>query len=264
MTDAQHGRPTREEPLTPDDVPRPSHAERARTLVDGQRTGTLATLAADGTPYASYVTVAFTDGSPVLLMSTMAEHTSNLLRDARCSLMVHESVAEDPLANGRVTLLGSAQRLSEPGPARTAFLAAHPNASYYADFKDFSFWQLAVESLRYIGGYGRMSWVDAADWAQAQPDPLAPHERGIVDHMNADHADALVTYARAFTRATAATQVQMVSCDQYGFELSVETAQGPRPARIAFREPIHTSEAARKALVALLQEARAQLAKANS
>lgn len=260
MTDAQHGRTSAPEaPLTPDSVRTPDHAERARTLAAQQSTGTLATLAEDGTPYASYVTVAFNEGSPVLLMSTMAEHTKNLLRAAKCSLLVHEDVASDPLANGRVTLVGQATQPTDDTRARAAFLAQHPSASYYADFKDFGFWELQVESVRYIGGYGRMSWVSADAWQVARPDPLAAHAAGIVSHMNADHADALVLYARAFTTATASSAATMVGCDQYGFELSVETPAGPRPARIAFPSPVATGEQARKALIALLAQARTQL-----
>ena len=40
--------------LTPDDVAAPSHAERARSLVEAATTGTLATLTDDGYPYGSY------------------------------------------------------------------------------------------------------------------------------------------------------------------------------------------------------------------
>jgi hypothetical protein len=54
------------EPLYDVDVPTPSHAERARTLVAQISTGTLCTLAInpDGYPYGSFVTVAFEEGDP--------------------------------------------------------------------------------------------------------------------------------------------------------------------------------------------------------
>ena len=258
-----HARPAPETRLTPEDVKTPTHGERARTLVAGQRTGVLATLTEDGFPYGSYVTFAIDDGDPVFLVSTMAAHTKNLAHESKSSLLVHESVADDPLANGRVTLVGTCRELDDPGSAREAFLAAHPQASYYADFKDFGFWKLTVSSVRYIGGYGRMSWVEVDDWANGEVDPIAPFEKGIVEHMNDDHADALVAYTRAFTRADAekvtAEKVKMVSCDRYGFELSVVTDKGPRPARIAFDAPIATGDEARQAMITLLKRARAQL-----
>lgn len=252
----QHANPTREEPLTPDDTKAPSHAERARTMVSMLRTGTLSTLNADGYPHGSYVTFALDGPDPVFLVSTLASHTKNLMGSARASLMAHESHADDPLANGRVTLVGDCTKLEAPTTAREAFLAAHPQAEYYVDFKDFSFWKLTVASIRYIGGYGRMSWVDLDGWQSAEPDPIAPHVAGIIEHMNDDHADALVAYAHAFTRAKDTDQAVMTGIDRYGFEMSVKTAKGMRPARIAFDEEIATPTEARKALVALVKRAR--------
>lgn len=252
-----HG-PSKEAPLTDDDVAAPNHAERARTLVDGERTGALGTLTDDGFPYPSYVTFALHEANPVFLVSTMASHTQNLQGDGRASLLVSEDVADDPLANGRVTLVGRCQPTTTTA-AREAFLARHPEAGYYVDFKDFGFYELTVERIRYIGGYGRMSWVEADDWRLASPDPVAAGAKGIVDHMNEDHADALVAYARAFTRATAAEEVTMSGVDRHGFELSVITDRGPRPARIAFDAPLESAGEARSAMVALLKRARAQL-----
>ena len=135
----------------------------------------------------------------MFLISALAEHTRNLMADARASLLVAENVAADPLANGRVTLLGRCVTVeSEPEreAARRAFLAVHPNAAYYADYRDFSWWRLAVEAVRYIGGYGRMSWVTRAGVVRARPDPMARHAQGILEHMNADHAAALLDYCR--------------------------------------------------------------------
>ena len=82
-------------------------------------------------------------------------------------MLVAERGAADPLANGRVTMLGPCTRVgSDGGSARAAFFAAHPNSTYYADFRDFAFWELHVDSVRYIGGYGRMSWIREAEEAR--------------------------------------------------------------------------------------------------
>ena len=267
MSSNEHGRPSKELPLTSPDVRAPSHAERARTLAANLRTGTLSTLsAADGQagggfPHGSYVTFAFEGADPVFLISRMATHTQNLEGDGRASLLVHEDRAEDPLANGRITFLGSCTKLTDDdASAREAFLAVHPQASYYVDFSDFAFWRLKVESIRYIGGYGRMSWVDANDWRAADADPLAADAQGMLEHMNDDHADALVAYARAFTRASEASEVTMTGIDRYGFDMSVVTERGRRPARIAFGELVEDPTAARKALVAMVKAARQKLA----
>ncbi len=269
----EHGAigPEHQEPLYDVDVPTPSHAERARTLVAAARTGTLSTAAQelDGHPYGSFVTFGLTEeGDPVLLISALAEHTKNLRRDRRASLLVAEAgqVGDDPLALGRVTLVAHAEALEpkseEADLARGAFLKTHPGAAYYVDFRDFSFWHLGVESIRYIGGYGRMSWVEAEAWRAARPDPLLPHARDIVEHMNQDHAETMALYCRAFTRAKAAKtgDVKMVGVDRYGFELSVGTPWGPRPVRLAYPEEAATPNACRQALIALADEARERLA----
>src|ERR1700686_2231878 len=179
MSEDAHARPSGDAPelLYDVNIPTPSHAERARTLVPQISTGTLCTLAhePEGYPYGSFVTVAFDNGNPIFLISGLAEHTKNLERDPRASLLVAEGGSADPLANGRVTLLGPCTRVEgDGGSARAAFLAAHPNSAYYADFRDFGFWKLHVESIRYIGGYGRMSWIGHADWAHAEPVPPGP------------------------------------------------------------------------------------------
>jgi len=268
MPNDAHARPSGDapEPLYDVNIPTPTHAERARTLVAQVRTGTLCTVAIEpsGYPYGSFVTVAFDEGDPVFLVSTMAEHTRNLQRDQRASLMVAEGGATDPLANGRVTLLGDCERVDGGGGnARKAFLATHPNASYYADFGDFAFWKLRVASIRYIGGYGRMSWVDAADWYAANPDPLAAAADGIIAHMNKDHGDSMVLYCEAFSKASEITSATMTGVDRYGVEMSADTADGPRPIRLAFPKSASTAGEVRASLVAMLKMARLKLAGEN-
>ena len=262
MTEDAHARPTgaTPEPLYDINVATPTHAERARTLVTQASTGTLCSLAIEpaGHPYGSFVTVAFDGGDPVFLLSALAEHTKNLQRDARASLLVAEDVSDDLLANGRVTLLGSCRPVEgDPASERVAFLHAHPHSAYYADFRDFGFWRLGVESVRYIGGYGRMSWVEKAAWEEAEPDPLAASAAGVVTHMNADHADAMVDYCVAFSKATEVASATMTNIDRYGFEMSAVTSEGPRPVRLAFPQAVTTPQQARDALIRLLKQARA-------
>lgn len=259
-----HARPSAPPPsFTDPQVAAPSHGERARTLAAGQSIGSLASIALDpaGYPYASFITFALLEGEPIFLISRLAEHTRNLNGDARASLLVHESGNADPLANGRVTLIGRCNKVPRADEqARSAFLAVHPGAAYYVDFEDFDFYRLSLEAVRYIGGYGRMSWVKAEDFTSATVDPIAPAAAGILSHMNADHAAALVTYARAFTRAVDAEKATMTAVDRHGFEMTVTTPGGVGPARLAFDAPLTTAGEARTKLVALLRAAEAKLA----
>ncbi len=260
----EHGASSRRQALLYDpEIPTPTHAERARTLVGSERLGTLCTLAADlpGHPYGSLVSFALDGGRPVFLLSDLAAHTRNLKGDQRASLLVAEAGEGNPLALGRVTLVGTCAPLEgeAAASAREAFLAAHPDAKFYADFSDFGFWGLEVQQVRYIGGFGRMSWVEPGDWVGAEPDPMAPHAAGIITHMNEDHAEALVACCLAFSLADEVASASMTGIDRYGFEMSAETPSGRRPIRVAFERPIHTPKEAREALVALVRRARQQL-----
>ena len=197
----------------------------------------------------------------MFLISTLAEHTRNLLGDSRASLIIAEAGEGDPLARARVTLVGRAEQLTAENndTAKEIFLTAHPGAAYYADFNDFSFWRLNVEAVRYIGGYGRMSWVPIDEWRTSRPCPIAASSDRIIAHMNADHADTMVLYCDAFTKATETAVASMTAVDRYGFEMSVETEQGPRPIRLPFTKEVGTAKEVRIELVDLAKRARQQL-----
>lgn len=148
-----------------------SHAARCRALVTSARAATLATLSRDppGFPFGSLVTVAADDhGRPLLLLSRLAEHTRNLGHAAEASLLFVEPSAPGatPLAAARVTVLGPCRPVPEADreAARATFLAAHEDAAEYAAFADFTFYRLEPVALRYVGGFGRMSWVDAGEY----------------------------------------------------------------------------------------------------
>ena len=161
---SRHAGPPRASDAPP--VPEPTFAERARTLAHQGRTGTLATLSRKhpGHPFASVMPYALDgEGRPLLLISTMAMHTQNLQADPRASLLVTQlHVTGDPLAAGRVTLMGDAKPLAgdEAIPARAAYLARHANAAYWADFGDFGFWRLEVADVYFVGGFAAMGWVE--------------------------------------------------------------------------------------------------------
>jgi putative heme iron utilization protein len=241
----------------------PSHAERCRTLVHGERRGALSTLAAHpaGYPFGSVVSFGLADnGDPLFFVSLMAEHTQNALRDPRASLLVTEPVPDgaDPLASGRVTLLGLLAPIDDTGRegARERYLAANPAAAYYIDFGDFSFLRLAVDHVRYVGGYGRMSWVGAAEYAAAEPDPLVGAAAGIIAHMNDDHADAQVLFCRHFAELPETVSASMTGVDRYGFDLIAVSPEHRTAVRLAFPGECTTGDEVRRAMVAMVAEAR--------
>jgi heme iron utilization protein len=244
------------------EVRRRSAAEEARTIIAANVTGSLATLTADGGPWASIVTYGvLADGSPVFSLSTLAAHGRNLARDQRASLAVSETVppARDPADTGRVTVAGvteepSGERLAE---ARTVYEAAVASAAIFGDFADFTWWTLRVERVRWVGGFGRMDSVGPESFAAAEADPVAPAAPGAIAHLNADHADSLLLFARAFSGHTDAESARCVGADRYGLDLELVTARGKTSARVGFEEPIAAPDGLRAATVELVRRARA-------
>jgi putative heme iron utilization protein len=245
----------------PPPPPEPSYAERARTLAHLGRSGMLSTLSRrhPGHPFGSVMPYAPDDrGAPLLLISTMAMHTQNLEADSRASLLVTQpGWTDDPLAGGRVTLMGLGARVP-PGAlasARELYLARHPNAAFWVDFEDFSFWRLEVAHVYFVGGFAAMDWVTGESYASARPDPLADAAEEIVSHMNRDHPDALLTLSRVHADP-GAEEATMLSADRLGFRVRVRSGERLHAARIPFPREVTTPEACRMALIEMLGQAR--------
>jgi heme oxygenase (biliverdin-IX-beta and delta-forming) len=230
-----------------------------RALLRRAFKGSLATIdRVNGYPYASLVTLA-TDasGAPSFLISKLARHTSNLASDARASVLIDETGAlADPLQGARATLFGRAEPVTDEGLKRR-FLARHPQAAFYAGFADFAFWRLNVEGAHYVGGFGQIFDLEPSELVLdlGGADSLIEAELGIVEHMNADHADALELYATILAEASPGPW-RMTGIDPEGCDIALE-----RDARrISFAQRVATPEEARKELVRLAAEARARRA----
>jgi putative heme iron utilization protein len=242
-------------------VPEPSFAERARTLMHSGRIGSLSTLSRKqpGFPFGSLMPFGLDNhGRPIFLISTMAMHTQNLQADPRASLFVTEPDASgDPLGSSRVTLIGSAIRVPEreSADARAVYLTGHPDSKYWVDFEDFFFYRLDVIDVYYVGGFGVMGWVAASDYSEAQSDPLAEHKSDIMQHMNADHKDALNLLAKRFA-GIEAQEAEMTSVDRLGFNVRLKTQDRVHGARIAFLREVTDPTQAREVFVEMVKQAR--------
>jgi putative heme iron utilization protein len=225
------------------------------------RIGSLSTLSRKqpGFPFGSVMPYALDEkGRPVFLISTMAMHTQNLQADPRASLLVTQPDASgDPLGASRVTLVGNVLPIPEPDVAETrkVYLARYANSKNWVDFEDFPFYRMEVMDVYYVGGFGVMGWVSASEYDHGQPDPLADVATDIIEHMNADHADALKLLARTFAGIDA-QEASMTSVDRLGFHLRLKTAEGPRSARIAFSREVGSAAEARSVLIEMVAQAR--------
>ena len=255
----QHAGPA---PSTSEDqVPEPSYSERGRTLVHLGRVGSLSTLSRKqpGWPFGSVMPYGLDEaGRPCFLISSMAMHTQNILADGRSSLLVTAPDAStDPLGAARITLIGNTAKVNEPDveDVRDRYLAVHETAKYWVDFKDFAFYRMEVIDIYYVGGFGVMGWVAADDYTRAEADPLADSAAGIIEHMNADHADSLVLLARSFA-GQEAEEAKMTSVDRLGFHVRLKTGARMHGARIAFLREVRNTQEARAVLVEMLRQAK--------
>jgi heme iron utilization protein len=241
------------------DVPEPSLAERARTLVSLARIGSLSTHSRKvaGFPFGSVMPYAGDHlGRPVLFVSSMAMHTQNLRQDARASLLIAQPDSSgDALSAARVTLLGMSEEVSAE-EVSDLYISRHENARYWREFADFAYFRLEASSVYYIGGFGVMGWVMAAEYACARPDPLAETAQEIIRQMNTGYADALLKIARRFA-GEAATEASMTAVDRLGFHLRLKTGERIHGRRVAFPREAGNKDEAGAVLAEMVREAQA-------
>ena len=256
MASRQHAGPVSAGP----EVPEPSLAERARTLVSMARIGALSTHSrrCPGFPFGSVMPYAADDaGQPVIFISNMAMHTQNLHQDSRASLLITQPESSgDPLGAARVTLVGPAAE-TPAEEVRELYLARYENARYWQDYTDFGYWRFAVEQVYFIGGFGVMGWVPAEEYKAARPDPLAESASGIIAHMNADHAAALCRIAAHFA-GESADEAAMTAVDRLGFHLRLRTGERVHGRRVAFLREVRDTTEARAVLIEMARAARGQ------
>ena len=222
----------------------------ARSLLRAARAGTLATQS-NGFPFAGLVTPATEgDGSVLLLLSDLSEHTKQLRRDPRCALLVAGAAADaNPQTTPRVTVSGSAVIADAP-EKRARFLAIHPYAALYAGFGDFHLWRIAPEEALLVAGFAQAHRLPASRLlppANAVA-ALAAAASGIMAHVNADHADTLALLAGE------AGAWRMVGVDVDGCDLA-GAAEAPA-LRIDWPGPVADADGVRRALILLARAAR--------
>ncbi len=230
----------------------------ACSLVRASPFATLATVAVDGCPLATLTSIATdVDGAPVMLVSRLSGHTTNLLGDPRCSLLFARSGKGDPLAHPRISVMGNVDivdRASSDGlRIRRRFLARQPKAQLYVDFPDFLFLRVNIRHASLNGGFGKAFELIPADLLSEVADAqgLVDGETDILAHMNDDHAETVRLYATVLAKREDGPW-RMVSLDPDGFDI----ANGTAMARIAFAQRLCTPDAVHADLVKLARQAR--------
>jgi heme iron utilization protein len=232
----------------------------AKELLRTTRSGSLATIDRNtGHPFCSLVNVATdVDGSPLILVSQLSTHTANIEIDPRASVLLASTGKGDPLAYPRLTALGAFEKIERGSPDEgrivRRYSARHPK-NMYAGFADFGLWRLKVVSAHLNGGFARAADLKASDLMTdlADAQEMIEIEESAVEHMNADHADAVRLYAiKLLGEAEGAWRVTGVDPD------GLDLALGDRIARMPFATRVVNGTALRKVLAEAGARARAQ------
>ncbi|MBI6952446.1 HugZ family pyridoxamine 5'-phosphate oxidase [Pseudomonas sp. CCOS 191] len=219
----------------------------ARELLLKEYRGVLSTHSKSmpGYPFGSVVPYCLdADGHPLILISRIAQHTHNLQKDPKCSLLVGERDAEDVQAVGRLTVMAQARKLTDDAAIEAAasrYYRYFPESANYHKAHDFDFWVLEPVRHRYIGGFGAIHWLDQVTLAN----PFAGQvEKSMIEHMNDDHANAIEHYVKLSGLPRSA---HMVGIDSEGMHLRI----GQGIYWLPFPTTCNTPTQVREALVLL-------------
>ncbi len=177
--------------MIPDNNAPQDNGRTARQLLRAHRYGALGTLSKkfDGHPFTS-ITPYLTDhdGSLLILISGLAEHTKNILHDSRVSLITHNQ--EDPhiQTQGRVTVVGHAVFQQDREGCGRRYLRYFPEARTYYDMADFNFFRITPLAIRYIGGFGDIHWVKNESYLVPKH-ALMEEEEALLAELNAMAGD---------------------------------------------------------------------------
>ena len=234
----------------------------ARKFLRSTHSGILSTHSArcEGYPFGSVAPFVLDHNcQPIILISNIAEHTKNIALNPKVSLLVFTG-GEDLQANSRLTLLGEAVKIFKEVDAdlRSRYLRYLPQAASYFDMHDFSFYRIHIHQARYIGGFGKMSWLSDVDLFSditSESAVLASQETAIIEHMNADHAENLLNYCKHFHHVDA-DHAQMLGIDCDGFDVDARIGDTSTILRFDFEQQIHDAQSARAALMAMAKAAK--------
>ncbi|PSJ53675.1 HugZ family protein [Pseudaminobacter soli (ex Li et al. 2025)] len=223
-----------------------------KTLLRTARYGAIAVLDPQtGAPLASRVgTATDIDGTPLILISMLAAHTPALLADPRCSLLLGDPGKGDPLAHPRISIACRAAKLARDTPeharAQRRYLNRNPKAQLYVGLGDFSFFRLEIQGASLNGGFGRAYNLTRDELVTESPalEALAESEQSALDHMNADHRDAIAVYAHHFAKAES-NDWTLTGFDPEGMDL----ASGDTIKRIFFPRKLTDADELRKILI---------------
>jgi len=232
-----------------------SLADEARQVLLQEYYGVLSTLSVEveGYPFGSVTPYSLDRlGRPVILISRIAQHTKNIWANPKVSLIILQKGSDDVQAEGRLTVVGNAEQINDAGEIddiAERYYRSFPQAQDYHKTHDFDFYRINPVKLRFIGGFGKIRWLEPEKFLLVNPF-TREQEAGIVNHMNEDHGDAIVKYCNdAGFEIKADVKPVMSGIDAEGIHVLL----GQRVVRIGFSRRIENPKQAREILVEMVR-----------
>jgi len=200
-----------------------STIQEARELLRNHDHGVLSTtsLALKGCPFGSVATYCLDKkGEPIVLFSTIAEHTKNLLADPRCSITILQGDGGNVQAKARITLSGEMRKVESEDAIAERYYRYFPEAKEYRKFHDFDFYSMSLSRVRYIGGFGKIHWIEPEQF-RTEGTFSEVDENMILSHMNLHHRDSLLGYFDLLKgmKLSGEEQLEMCGIDLDGFDI---------------------------------------------
>jgi len=198
-----------------------NNSEEARRMLRAHRYGALSTLSNKfaGYPFGSITPYLVDhDGSLLILISVLAEHTKNIQHDPRVSIISHDQRDPHIQTQGRVSALGNAEPAADQEQAALRYLRYFPESRTYFEMPGFSFFRIRPIAVRFIGGFGHIHWVNMDNYAVAHAEAFAQQEQPMLDEMNARHQDSLLRLLHQ-RHGINATDVQAIGLDCDGLDV---------------------------------------------
>ena len=220
-------------------------------------------------PYSTFTMVAFDyDGSPLLLLSDLSEHTKNLKKNKLTSILFNEEQLfrkyfplyknkmkfsqnyQDPMSRPRITVIGEISKDTRRS-SRIRFLNRHPASNLYAGFNDMNIYKLKMISGHLIGGFAQVKWFSKNELICKSNNSFLENEEMIMKHMNQEHQESINLYAKSFLGYRGKSNWCITGIDPEGFDMRLLN----RVMRINFNESLVDTNKLRKFFVTLHKKA---------
>lgn len=196
------------------------------------------------------------DGSVYFYMSDIAQHSKNLYADSRMSVTIFQQATQnDQNTQGRLTLVGDTEPVDDvcQEALLTRYVRLFPEAEGYKQTHDFKLWHIKIKRARYIGGFGKIFWLEKEEWLKQKPAWDANAETDMIEHMNQDHQDAISLLLKHHFEIHDDTPILSGILSEGCFIHSQQTNYW-----LPFRQTCHDTVDVRKALVEMTQFVRNQ------